>query len=93
MGLIALQQGHAGVVARAFGFLRSNWRLEPGGLTVAQALVAYRLHGRRDEVPELLAALEAISRRPSFRERPLAVAWAALATGPDACLDPLRSRA
>jgi hypothetical protein len=93
MGLIALQQGHARVVSRAFGFLGANWRLEPGGLTVAQALVAYRLHGRRDGVPELLGALESISRRPSFRERPLAVAWAALATGTDARLDPLRSRA
>ena len=93
MGLIALQKGHPAVVARAFGFLRGNWRLEPGGLTVAQALVAYRIHGRREEVPALLAALEEISRRPSFRERPLAVAWATLATGPDALLEPLRSRA
>ncbi len=93
MGLIALQQGHAPVVARAFRFLAANWRLEPGGLTVAQALVAYRLHRRGGEVPELLAALESISRRPSFREKPLAVAWAVLATGPDARLEPLRSRA
>ncbi len=57
MGLIALQKGHPAVVEPAFGFLRGNWRLEPGGLTVAQALVAYRLHGRRDEVPALLAEL------------------------------------
>ena len=55
--------------------------------------MAYRLHGRRDEVPALLAELEEASRRPSFLERPLAVAWAALATGPDALLEPLRSRA
>ncbi len=93
MGLIALQQGHASVVARAFDFLRRSWRLEPGGLTVAQALVAFRLHGLRDGVPELVSALEEISRRASFREKPLAVAWAVLATGPDALLDPLRSRA
>ena len=93
MGLIALQQGPPGVVERAFGFLRSSWRLEPGGLTVAQAIVAHRLHGRGDEVPELLAGLGTIARRPSFPERPLAVAWATLATGPDALLDPLRSRA
>ena len=93
MGLIALQQGPAGVVERAFGFLQSSWRLEPGGLTVAQAIVAHRLHGRGDEVPELLAGLDTIARRPSFPERPLAVAWATLATGPDALLEPLRSRA
>jgi hypothetical protein len=93
IGLIALQKGHPGVVERAFGFLRDHWRLEPGGLTVAQALVAYRLHGRRDEAPALLAELRKAVRRPSFLSRPLAVAWAVIATGPDALLDPLRSRA
>ena len=36
MGLIALQQGHARIVSRAFGFLETNWRLEPGGLTVGR---------------------------------------------------------
>ena len=86
-------EGTSGVVERAFGFLRGNWRLEPGGLTVAQALVAYRLHGRRDEAPALLAELRNAVRRPSFLSRPLAVAWATLATGPDALLEPLRSRA
>ena len=85
--------GPAGVVERAFGFLRSSWRLEPGGLTVAQAIVAHRLHGRGDEVAGAPAGLGTIARRPSFRERPLAVAWAVLATGPDALLEPLRSRA
>ena len=84
--------GHPGV-ERAFAFLQGNWRLEPGGLTVAQALVAYRLHGRRDEAPALLAELRKASRRPSFLSRPLAVAWATLATGPDALLEPLRTRA
>ena len=93
IGLIALQKGHPGVVQRAFGFLRGNWHLEPGGLTVAQALVAYRLHGRHDEVPALLAELREAVRRPSFLSRPLAVAWATLATGPEALLEPLRSRA
>jgi hypothetical protein len=93
IGLIALQKGHPDVVERAFDFLRGNWRLEPGGLTVAQALVAYRLHGRSDEAPALLAELRRAVRRPSFLSRPLAVAWATLATGPDALLEPLRSRA
>ena len=93
MGLIALQRGDGTVLRRALAFLHSNWPLEPGGLTVAQALVAFRLHGIDDALPPLHAALGEISRRPSFLERPLAVAWAALATGPDASLDPLRSRA
>ena len=93
MGLIALQHGDRSVLARATAFLRRNWPLEPGGLTVAQALVAFRLHGVDDAVPPLQTALAAISRRPSFLERPLAVAWATLATGPDRLLEPLRSRA
>ena len=93
MGLIALQRATRRSSRARSASCASNWRLEPGGLTVAQALVAYRLHGRRDEVPALLAELGEISRRPSFLERPLAVAWATLATGPDALLDPLRSRA
>ena len=93
IGLIALQRGDPKVVARAFDFLRNQWRLEPGGLTVAQSLVAFRLHGLDDEVPELVDGLATIARRPSFREKPLAVAWAVLATGPDRLLDPLRSRA
>jgi hypothetical protein len=93
MGLIALQKGHAGSVSRAFAFLRRSWPAEPGGLTVAQALLASRLHGARDGVPELVAALATIAARPSFLEKPLALAWATLATGPDRLLDPLRSRA
>ena len=92
MGLIALQHGDETVLARALAFLRSNWPLEPGGLTVAQSLVAFRLHGIDDALPPLHAALGEISRRPWFLKRPLAVAWAALATGPDTLLDPLRSR-
>ena len=93
IGLIALQHGDRSVLARAKAFLRTNWPLEPGGLTVAQALVAFRLHGVDDAVAPLHTALAAISRRPSFLERPLAVAWATLATGPDRLLEPLRSRA
>jgi len=93
IGLIALQRGDPGMVGRGFDFLRRQWRLEPGGLTVAQAIVALRLHGLDDEIPALLGALETIAQRPSFREKPLALGWAALATGPDRLLDPLRSRA
>ena len=93
IGLIALQRGDPEMVGRGFDFLRRQWRVEPGGLTVAQAIVALRLHGFDDDVPELVGALETIAQRPSFREKPLAVAWATLAAGPDPLLDPLRSRA
>ena len=74
-------------------FLRSGWRREPGGLTTAQAVAAFRLHGMQGEAADATVELETLAKRPSFTERPLTVAWAALATGPDALLDPLRSRA
>jgi hypothetical protein len=93
MGLIALQSGHPSARSRAFAFLRKNWPLEPGGLTTAQAAVAFRLHRLDEDLPSLFEALARHARRPAFLERPLAVAWAALATGPDSLLDPLRSRA
>ena len=93
MGLIALQQGPAGVVERAFGFLQSSWRLEPGGLTVAQASSRIGSTGAATRCRSSWRGSSTIARRPSFPERPLAVAWATLATGPDALLEPLRSRA
>ena len=93
MGLIALQQGHAAVVSRGVRLPRGNWRLEPGGLTVAQALVAYRLHGAATTCPRSSPRSSRSRGDRRSAERPLAVAWAALATGPDALLDTLRSRA
>ena len=93
IALAALQRGTA--VARRPGHRVPAPELarEPGGLTTAQAVVAFRLHGVEDEVGPALAALEQISRRPSFRGDPVALAWAVLASGPDALLAPLRSRA
>jgi Prenyltransferase and squalene oxidase repeat len=93
IALIALQGEKGASVTRAVGFLRQTWRLEPGGLTAAQALVAFRLHGVDGERRAATDSLGAIAGRRSFLERPLAVAWAALATGPDPVLEPLRSRA
>ena len=80
------------VVGPALRFLRETWALEPGGLTTAQALLAFRFHHVDGERARATEALATIARRASFRERPLAVAWAALATGPAALLEPLRSR-
>lgn len=92
IALIALQGERTRLVGPALDFLRRQWRREPGGLTVAQALVAFRLHGAHDDCLSVLNGLVGLSTRRSFLERPLAVAWAALATGPDQILEPLRSR-
>jgi hypothetical protein len=93
IALVALQGADAALLRPAFAFLRRSWQLEPGGLTAAQALVALRLHGLRDDVAALEAAIAEAAGRPWFLERPLSIAWAALATGPDELLEPLRSRA
>jgi hypothetical protein len=92
IALIALQSERKGLVGPALDFLRRQWQREPGGLTAAQALVAFRLHGADDDRRSVLDALVEIAARRSFLERPLAVSWAALATGPDQLLEPLRSR-
>jgi hypothetical protein len=93
IALIALQHGASDLVESGMRFLRSRWRREPGSLTTAQALLAFRLHGVRDEVEPALRVLGREARRRSFLDEPLTVAWAALATGSDALLEPLRSRA
>ena len=84
------QQARSSLTQPGIGFLRRSWRHEPGGLTAAQALVAFRLHRVRDEIAPAVDNLAEVAARASFRERPLAVAWAALATAPDRLLEPLR---
>jgi len=93
VALISLQGVSADLTRPALRYLRRGWRLEPGGLTLAQTLVAFRLHGELASVAGPLAALEGLATQQAFRRRPLAVAWAVLATGPDVLLEPLRSRA
>jgi hypothetical protein len=90
MALIALQGEPDTLVRPGLAFLRRSWRSEPGGLTAAQALVAFRLHAARRDVAPAVEALARVSRRPSFLERPLTVAWSALGTAPDARLAQLR---
>jgi hypothetical protein len=92
IALIALQGEREAVVGPGLRFLRVQWPREPGGLTAAQALVAFRLHRQANDAAKALVALEGIASRPSFRDRPLTVAWAALATGPEEVLDRLRPR-
>lgn len=93
IALVALQRVEEPFVATAIEFLRRTWRREPGAHTTAQALLAFRLHGIEDELQPAIDTLAAMADRESFGRAPVSVAWAALATGPDELLEPLRSRA
>jgi hypothetical protein len=93
MALIALQDEDPALTEPGIGFLRGRWRAEAGGLTIAQTILAFRLHGVTQELGPLLGALDDVRRRRSFLGRTLTLAWATLATGPDALLEPLRPRA
>jgi hypothetical protein len=93
IALVGLQGEGASFVARGMVFLRRAFRGEPGGLTAAQSLLAFRIHGVDAEFAPALETLESIAGRESFLERPAAIGWAVLATGADAILRPLRSRA
>lgn len=92
VALIALQGEAAALVEPGLDYLRRAWRSEPGGLTTAQSIVAFRLHGLEDELEAVVEALGRIAERRSFLGRTVTLAWATLATGPDELLDPLRAR-
>lgn len=93
IALIALQRERQPFVQAALSFLTDTWQREPGGLTIAQSLVAFRFHRLPEQIDLGRAALRQIASERTFRERPQVVAWATLATGPDALLDTLRARA
>ncbi len=93
IALIGLQGQAPDLVRAGMRFLRRTWQDEPGGLTTAQSLLAFRLYGMESEADDALEALETISTRAAFRAEPVSLAWAVLATGPDGLLDSLRSRA
>ena len=93
IALIALQGAADELVRPALGTSGAAGAWSPAGSRSRRPLVAFRLHGEQASIAGPLAALEGLATQPAFRRRPLAVAWAALATGPDALLEPLRSRA
>jgi hypothetical protein len=93
VALIALHRaGDEGFVRRGLEFLRVRWNREAGRLTTAQAQVAFRLHGVATEIGRTNAALERLRSRVTHAST-VALAWSALATGPDDLLQPLRGRA
>jgi len=72
--------------ARGLTFVRERWRDEQGGLSLAQALVALRLHGEREPSGAIVTALGEAYARTGFLRNTIALAWATLATAPDARL-------
>jgi Prenyltransferase and squalene oxidase repeat len=93
IALIGLRDEPGAFVRDGLRFLRRTWAKEPGGLTTAQSLVAFRLHNVHREFSQTVAALERIAAGRSFLGSTVPLAWAALATGPDELLAPLRGRA
>src|SRR4029079_7228939 len=93
VALIALQHERSErFAAHELGFLRQRWSREAGRMTVAQAGIAFRLHGEAGEAAATANALARIGHRAGSAST-VALAWSALATGPDKLLDPLRGRA
>ena len=80
--LLALLGSGSDSVDRGLTFLQGAWRDEPGGLTLAQALVVFRLTGNAASVGEVEGALADAHRRTGFLGNVLVVAWAALASAP-----------
>jgi len=93
MALIGLQGGPKPLVGSGLSFLRSHWRGEPGELTAAQPLLAFRLQYSRADARVAVDTLAGLVRRRSAGVVPLTLAWSVLATAPPTRLDVLRSRA
>jgi hypothetical protein len=81
IALIGMQGALLEQSERGWAVLRDLWPLEPGGLSLATALAAFRLAG--DAEGELVEA--ALARRfdeSGLLDDVVAIAWAAIATGP-----------
>ncbi len=83
VALHALQGTGGSLVERGLAFLRRRWPAEPGGLTLAQTLVAFRLHGDTGAAVAVGDALGSAFAATGFLDSGLAIAWAALATAGD----------
>jgi hypothetical protein len=93
VALIALRrEGNEDFVRRGLAFLRTRWQREAGRLTTAQAQIAFRFHAADGDVARTTSTLEQLGVR-ARRASTVALAWSALATGPDELLEPLRGRA
>lgn len=93
VALIALHGTRGGMVERGLSLLRARWPREPGGLTLAQALVAFRLHDDAPSAARVEEALAVAFDETGFLGNVLALAWATFATAPDRRLGLLRGAA
>ncbi len=80
--LLALLGSGSTSIDRGLAFLRRSWPDEPGGLTLAQSLVVFRLTGDGNSARDVEDALTEVHRRTGFLGNVLVVAWAALASAP-----------
>lgn len=82
VALMALQSSQVTeLIQRGVTALRRLWPLERGPLTLATSLAAFRLLGLPDTA-EVEAALDAALTREGSSSDAVALAWAAIATGP-----------
>ncbi len=82
VALLALQGADDEMEARGVTALRRLWPAErEGGLSLAQATSALRLHGDRD-ADRAARALADLFERTGLRDDVVALAWGAIATGP-----------
>ncbi|MBK9179644.1 MAG: hypothetical protein IPM45_08770 [Acidimicrobiales bacterium] len=86
VALLGLQGSPGDLTRRGVDVLQGLWRREQGGLTLAQAAAALRLLG--EDVTEVEVALAERYAATAFLDDVVALAWAAIATGPR--LDRLR---
>ena len=82
IALLALGGVGGDVEARGLARLGSLWREErDGALSLAMSLAAFRLHGS-GEATDVRAALAGAEAAGAFEGDTVAIAWAAIATGP-----------
>ena len=79
--LIGLQGAEPALYARGLDALVRLWPAERGGLSLAMALAAFRLAGARAEGDARAALAEELD-RTALLDDVVALAWAAIATGP-----------
>ena len=80
--LVALQGADPALEQRGLSTLRRLWRAErDGGLSVALATAALRLHGDADAVASERAVFD-VFERTGFMDDVVTLAWSAIATGP-----------
>ncbi len=81
IALVALQDAEPELSLRGLAALRRLWPNERGGISLALSLAAFRLAGQPD-APDVEVALAEEFQRNGFLGDLVALAWAAIATGP-----------